>query len=107
MRSLRRLVGIGPSRPSSEDRSLAQARRPGLSATEILGRASPLRDSAGISPASLCTAPAQGHRSPGMGESYRRRGASFAQLMRDNRRPGRWHTVAGRGRRITPTTGFR
>jgi hypothetical protein len=55
VRPLRRRRGIGTSRPSSEDRSLASARRPGSSSCEAL----PLRDSAGISPASLGTAPSQ------------------------------------------------
>jgi len=53
--------GIGTSRPSSEDSSLARARRPGSSSFEAL----PLRDSAGISPASLGTAP------PGSGPGTR------------------------------------
>src|SRR5215467_2283268 len=53
VRPLRLPGGIGTNRPSSEDRSSTLARRPGLSSgTE----ASPLRDSAGFAPASLCSA---------------------------------------------------
>jgi hypothetical protein len=72
VRPLRRRRGIGTSRPSSEDRSLASARRPGSSSCE----ASPLRDSAGISPASLGTAPSREPTAPGCPEAYRSRRAT-------------------------------
>jgi len=62
VRPLRRREGIGTNRPSSEDRSPAQVRRPGSSprggTLRAAGRrASPLRDSAGFVPASLRSAP--------------------------------------------------
>src|SRR5215813_3861384 len=56
VRPLRHRRGIETNRPSSEDSTSAPARRPGSSP---LPGASPLRDSAGISPASL------GQRRPG------------------------------------------
>src|SRR5215475_9778210 len=65
VRPLRLPGGIGTSRPSSEDRSSTLARRPGSSSGP---EASPLRDSAGFTPASLGSASSRGKR--GTGEAY-------------------------------------
>src|SRR5215831_12738404 len=61
VRPLRHRRGIETNRPSSEDSTSAPARRPG----SFPAGASPLRDSAGISPASL------GQRHPGWTQDNR------------------------------------
>ena len=93
MRPLRRRRGIGTNRPSSEDRSLASARRPGSSSCE----ASPLRDSAGISPASLGTAPSWEATTPGRRKPIAADGLTGATTAHDQ--PGYRKATADRTHR--------
>ncbi len=80
MRSLRRRPGHRNEPPFLRGQVVGAGQASGLVHADHVGLASPLRDSAGITPASLCTAPAQGSSALGCGKPTAAAGARRAAV---------------------------